>query len=51
MQILRELEAVRTCRYVFPSASNKPLSNMAVLILLKRMNSGEAKWIDPASDW
>ena len=50
VQILRELEAVRTCRYAFPSASNKPLSDMAMLILLKRMNSGETKWIDPASD-
>lgn len=50
MRILRELEAVQTCRFVFPSSNNKPLSNMAMLILLKRMNSGETKWIDPASE-
>jgi integrase len=35
--------------YVFPGQSRgAPLSNMAFLTLLKRMNAGEAKWIDPA---
>ena len=50
VEILKELEAVRVSRFVFPSATGKPLSNMAMLVLLKRMNSGETKWIDPASD-
>lgn len=27
----------------------RPLSNMALLTLLKRMNSGEQKWLDPSS--
>jgi integrase len=30
-------------------ADGKPLSNMALLTLLKRMNAGEKKWLDPAS--
>jgi integrase len=50
VEILKELEAVRVSRFVFPSATGKPLSNMAMLVLLKRMTSGETKWIDPASD-
>ena len=49
LEILREFEAARLSRYVFPGASGNPLSNMAMLVLLKRMNSGETKWIDPAS--
>ena len=47
IEILRELEAARISRYVFPGSSGKPLSNMAMLVLLKRMNSGETKWLDP----
>lgn len=47
IEILRELEAVRVSRYVFPGSGDKPLSNMAMLVLLKRMNSGETKWLDP----
>ena len=41
----------RVSRFVFPGqARGKPLSNMALLTLLKRMNSGAEKtWIDPAS--
>ena len=40
----------RVSRFVFPGqARGKPLSNMALLTLLKRMNSGaEKNWIDPA---
>ena len=35
--------------YVFPGqAHGKPLSNMALLTPLKRMNAGEKKWLDPA---
>jgi integrase len=48
--ILREMEAGKTSRYVFPGATGKPLSNMAMLILLKRMNSGETKWLDPVQE-
>ena len=34
---------------VFPRhAHGRPLSNMALLTLLKRMNSGEKKWLDPS---
>ena len=41
----------RVSRYVFPGqVHGKPLSNMALLTLLKRMNSGEKKWIDPTGD-
>jgi len=48
--ILREMEAAKVSRYVFPNAKGKPLSNMAMLILLKRMNSGETKWLDPVQE-
>ncbi len=46
LEILREMKAAQTSRFVFPSASGGPLSNMAMLVLLKRMNSGEDKWLD-----
>ena len=37
--------------YVFPGqAHGKPLSNMALLVLLKRMNTGEKKWLDPSTN-
>jgi len=49
LEILRELEAARVSRYVFPGSGGKPLSNMAMLVLLKRMSSGETKWSDPTS--
>ncbi len=40
----------RVSRYVFPGqARDKPLSNMALLVLLKRMNTAERKWLDPVS--
>jgi len=54
----RELTAVlqalpRMGDYVFPSSkSGKPLSNMAMLTLLKKMNrdsSGKPRWVDPKS--
>jgi integrase len=50
-EIVRQMQAVRTSRYVFPGqAHGKPLSNMALLTLLKRMNSvAEEKWFDPTS--
>jgi integrase len=47
--ILHEMERGRSSAYVFPGrGSGGPLSNMAFLTLLKRMNVGNAKWIDPA---
>jgi len=50
VEIVRQMQEVRVSRYVFPGqAHGKPLSNMALLTLLKRMNSGEKKWLDPAS--
>jgi integrase len=49
-EIVRQMHEGQVSRYVFPGqASGKPLSNMALLTLLKRMNSGEKKWLDPAS--
>jgi integrase len=52
VEIVREMQAARTSRFVFPGqAHGKPFSNMAFLTLLKRMNTGNRpKWIDPASD-
>ena len=50
VEIVRQMRHGQVSRYVFPGqASGKPLSNMALLTLLKRMNSGEKKWLDPAS--
>jgi integrase len=51
VEIVRQMQAGRVSRFVFPGqARGKPLSNMALLTLLKRMNSGADKdWIDPAS--
>ena len=51
VEIVSEMRAARTSRFVFPGqAHGKPYSNMAFLMLLKRMNGGaNKKWIDPAS--
>jgi integrase len=49
LAILREMEPARSSTYVLCSARGKPLSNMALLTLLKRMNGSETRWIDPAS--
>jgi integrase len=44
------MQGGQVSRFVFPGQTRgKPLSNMALLTLLKRMNSGPYKWIDPAS--
>ena len=49
--IARQMNEVRVSRYVFGGqVSNKPLSNMALLTLLKRMNLDGRKWTDPAGD-
>jgi integrase len=49
VEIVREMERIRVSDYVFPGqAHGKPLSNMALLVLLKRMNSlATEKWVDP----
>jgi integrase len=51
LEILRQMQEVRTSDYVFPGlAAGKPLSNMALLTLIKRMNGNPpGKWLDPAS--
>ncbi len=48
-EIARHMQEGQNSRFVFPGqASDKPLSNMSLLTLLKRMNSGaDKKWIDP----
>jgi integrase len=47
VEIVREMEKMRLSRSVFPSPSGaQALSNMAMLTLLKRMNSGAVKWVD-----
>jgi integrase len=47
--IVRQMQKGRVSRFVFPGQNHgMPLSNMALLTLLKRMNSGADKtWIDP----
>jgi integrase len=50
VDIVRELAEARVSEFVFPGQKHgKPLSNMALLTLLDRMNSGDRKWLDPAS--
>ena len=50
VEIVREMEQGRVSSFVFPGqAPGRPFSNMAFLTLLKRMNAGEKKWVDPAS--
>ncbi len=51
VEIVQRMHEGRTSRFVFPGqAPGKPLSNMALLMLLKRMNSGtNEKWLDPMS--
>jgi integrase len=50
VEIVREMEEARLSAYVFPGQNRAaPLSSMAFLTLIKRMNAGDAKWIDPAS--
>ncbi len=47
IEILKEMARAKTGDYVFPGRKDTPLSNMAMLTLLKRMNSGNsAKWVD-----
>jgi integrase len=49
VDIVRELDKARLGPLVFPGQrAGKPLSNMALLTLLDRMNSGDRKWLDPA---
>jgi integrase len=51
VEIVRHMQEWRASRFVFPGqVRGKSLSNMALLTLLKRMNSGaDKKWIDPVS--
>ena len=50
VEIVQQMRQGQVSGYVFPGqADGKPLSNMALLTLLKRMNTGEKKWLDPAS--
>jgi integrase len=51
IEIARAMEKGRVSSFVFPGhVRNKPLSNMALLTLIRRMNAGESKaWIDPSS--
>ncbi len=46
VEIVQEMEKVRLSRFVFPGMGGGHLSNMALLTLLKRMNSGARKWLD-----
>jgi integrase len=46
IEIVREMGKGRRSDFVFPSFGAGPLSNMAMLTLLKRMNLGARKWAD-----
>ena len=50
VEIVQQMRQGQVSGYVFSGqADGKPLSNMALLTLLKRMNTGEKKCLDPAS--
>jgi integrase len=50
LEIVHLMRQGRVSGYLFPGqADGKPLSNMALLTLLKRMSSGEKKWLDSSS--
>jgi integrase len=51
VDIAKSMEKGRVSSFVFPGhVRNKPLSNMALLTLLKRMNAGDSEaWTDPSS--
>ena len=46
LEILVEMGQAKVSAYIFPGRRDKPMSNMAMLTLLKRMNSGDKKWVD-----
>jgi integrase len=50
VEIVREMASIKVSDYVFPGqAPGKPFSNMALLVLLKRMNAAVTeKWVDVA---
>jgi integrase len=43
------MEGVRVNELVFPSPRSKMFSDMAMLVLLKRMSSGDRKWVEPST--
>jgi integrase len=47
IEILESIRKVRKSGLLFPGYKGKPLSSMSMLVLMKRMSSGERKWIDP----
>lgn len=47
IEILDILGKEKRIGLVFPSSKGQPMSNMAMLVLLKRMSCGTTKWIDP----
>ena len=50
VEMLREMAKGRVSEFVFPGKRLKPLSNMAMLTLLKRMNNVDGgKWVDDAT--
>ena len=50
VEIAREMERIKVSDYVFPGQTlGKPFSNMALLVLLQRMNAAVTeKWVDTA---
>ena len=49
IEIMHEMEQARVSLFVFPGqVKDRPLSNMAFLTLLKRMNGTDKIWVDPA---
>jgi integrase len=46
VEIVREMEEARLSDHVFPGMGGGRLSNMSLLTLLKRLNSGARKWLD-----
>jgi integrase len=47
--LVLEMQAVRTCDYVFPNSKDEPLSNTSLQALMGRMNGSDRQWLDPAT--
>ncbi len=49
LELLARLPRIEGCDWVFPSPTGKPLSDMALTAILRRMNEkAPGRWIDPA---
>jgi integrase len=50
VEIVREMQAAKISRFVFPGrATRSPMSSIAAISVIERINGDKPTWIDPAS--